>query len=142
MKNHFLQFVLFLLVCASCADSVDVDNTDQEIESSKKAFYELQMKEKGFSLEINGACDDALEDTLHERAIAYLDSDTERIVEFKFKEACCQEYLGDYEIKNDSLTFTLEQVNEEVCSCICWYRYKLNLNGIKENYNTLEVKVK
>lgn len=113
---------------------------------TKKEFYLSKMKEKNFRLDINGPCDDALDDTMHERSIAYFDpitpTDTNAIIEFKFKEACCQEFLGDYSIENDSFIFKFEKVNEEVCTCMCWYRYKLTVNEPKSNYKGIKIEEK
>lgn len=113
---------------------------------NEKEAYLKSMVKKNFSLKNNGACDDALMDTLHERSKAYIESktltDSNLIVSFKFKEACCQEFLGDYEITNDTLVFQYEQVNDEVCSCMCWYRYKLTINEPKNNYKSLIIKQK
>lgn len=132
----------------SCTNSKQGDkntNTDT-IELTKREFYLNKMKEKNFQLEINGPCDDALEDTIHERSIAYFDSKnvTEKyvIIEFKFIDACCQEFLGDYSIENDTLKFKFEQVNDEVCTCLCWYRYKLTINEPNRNYKDIKIEEK
>lgn len=148
MKNFILHIALFCFACTSCSESSVQENESYELEKdqTKKAYYESQMKHKGFSLELNGDCDDALEDTLHERRLAYVDTQivekSGRVVEFRFKEACCQEFLGDYTVNNDTLKFELEQVNDGMCSCICWYRYKLDLMGIMEDYNVIEIGLK
>lgn len=146
MKNHTLQVFLICLLCASCNELVSGDVLQNENDLTKKEHYNRQMKDKGFSLQINGDCDDALEDTLHERSVVYMDtqtvSSTSKIIDFKYKEACCQEYLGDYQINNDTLTFELENVNDAVCSCICWYRYRLDLTNIQENYSEIKINVR
>ncbi|GGH74178.1 hypothetical protein GCM10011318_19880 [Phaeocystidibacter marisrubri] len=102
------------------------------------------MLEKNFQFEKNGPCDDALEDTLHERSVVYFESrtfsDSSAIIEFKFIDACCQEFLGDYSIVNDTLIFNYEQVNDEVCSCLCWYKYKLTIHEPSEKYREVRIK--
>ena len=99
-----------------------------------------------FSLISNGPCDDALEDTLHQRNTAYIDSeimnDSTVIIEFKFIDGCCQEFLGDFQIINDSLKFEIEQVNDVMCACICWYRYKLVINNVKGKFSEIQIGLK
>ena len=104
------------------------------------------MKEKNFQFERTGPCEDALdtiEGTIHERDTTYFDSkvitDSNAVVEFRFIQACCQEFLGDYVIKNDTLIFKYENVNNEMCSCVCWYRYKLTINELKEKFSNIKV---
>lgn len=110
---------------------------------TKKEFYLSKMQEKKFLLENNGPCDDALDDTKHKRSFVYFDSkilsDTNAIIEFKFIDACCQEFLGDYSIANDTLKFKFEQVNNIVCSCLCWYKYKLTINETKQSYKYIKI---
>jgi hypothetical protein len=146
--NRIILILIFGLLIVSCSSpKAEKENLDTEtVELTKKEFYLNKMKEKNFQLEINGPCNDALEDTIHERFIAYIDSkvltDNNTIIEFKFKEACCQEFLGDYSIENDTLKFIFEQVNEEVCSCICWYRYKLSINEPHGSYKDIKIEGK
>lgn len=147
MNRIILTLIIGLLI-VSCTNSKQGDkntNTDT-IELTKREFYLNKMKEKNFQLEINGPCDDALEDTIHERSIAYFDSKnvTEKyvIIEFKFIDACCQEFLGDYSIENDTLKFKFEQVNDEICTCLCWYRYKLTINEPNRNYKDIKIEEK
>ena len=96
---------------------------------SKRHRYERLMQEKGIELVANGPCAELVDDTLseqHQVRIAHqLLTDTLVRVEFRVLEACCQEFLGDYTITNSVLEFTYEQVNDEACSCLCWYHYTL-----------------
>lgn len=146
MKRIIFSFIIGLFIL-SCSNKQGHNNNDRNTsEVTKKEFYFSQMKEKNFQLKNNGPCDDALRDSILERSIAYIDSqtlsDTNAIIEFKFIEACCQEFLGDYTIENDTIKFKFEQVNDEVCSCLCWYRYKLNINEPKENYKEITIEKK
>lgn len=146
--NRIILSLIIGLIITSCTSRNEGDNnTDtNSTGSTKKELYLSKMKEKNFLLEINGPCDDALEDTIHERSIAYFDSktltDTNAIIEFKFIDACCQEFLGDYSIEDDTLKFKFEQVNDEMCSCLCWYRYKLTINEPKKNYKEIKIEEK
>lgn len=148
MNRIILTSLIIGLILTSCTNSKQGDkNKDSNTSDlTKKEFYLSKMKEKNFQLENNGPCDDALEDTIHERSVIYFDSktltDTNAIIEFKFIEACCQEFLGDYSIENDTLIFKFEQVNDEVCSCLCWYRYKLTINEPKGNYKDIKIEEK
>ena len=150
-KRLFILLPLTFLMAFSCQnDSNKVKEKHQSknkteiLNSDKKSQYQEIMVKKNISLSINGPCDDALEDTLHERYTAYIESqnisDSSIIVKFKFKDACCQEYLGDYTLKNDTLLFEFDQVNDEMCSCICWYRYLLKIDKVKPHINHIEVK--
>ena len=105
---------------------------------SKDKDYPTIMQEKNITLDLFDDCEDALDDSLHESAIGYIDSSvitpTSLIAYFKVKETCCKEFLGDYRIENDTLFFEFEQVNNQACPCLCWYRYKLDIKEIKEEY--------
>ncbi len=94
-------------------------------------FIQCKSSQDNISLTITGPCDDALFDSLHKRLTPYIKSksitDSEIVVNFKFKDDCCQEFGGRYTINQDSLIFAFKQTNNESCSCICWYRYKLKI---------------
>ena len=106
-------------------------------------YYQGVMDEKSFSLADTAPCDDAFEDTAHEWGEIYMDSalltDSTATVEFKFKDACCQVFMGDYEVQDGILRFGLEQVNDVTCSCVCWYRYRLEVNALKTRVKQVEV---
>lgn len=142
-----ISIVIAGLFVVSCTNQPEKSTDEKEnSEISKQEFYQIKMTEKNFQFEINGPCDDALEDTIHERSVAYFDSktltDSNAVIEFKFKDACCQVFLGNYTIENDTLIFRFEQINEEVCSCLCWYRYKLTINEPKQNYASIAIREK
>jgi hypothetical protein len=147
MKPHrlLLSFLLGLLI-ASCTSKQGHNKNSDASQLTKKEYYQLKMQEKNFRLTINGPCDDAFEDTIHERSVVYFDhkimSEENATVEFKFIESCCQAFLGDYTIENDTLRLQLEQVNNEVCLCLCWYRYKLIINEPKAFYKDIVIEVK
>ena len=146
----FLNVLLIIAKLIGCQDASNNKNneppTEEEKEITIKEYYESKMVEKDFTLTINGPCDDALEDTIHEWYMAYIDlteiSDSSTIVEFKFIHSCCQDFLGDYKILNDTLVFEFEQVDGVCCDCVCWYRYKLVLNNVKENFTEISIKEK
>lgn len=146
MHQLITSFTIGFLI-VSCTSKKGQDNYDSSTsEQSKKEFYLNKMKEKNFQLINNGPCDDALQDTIHKRSFAYFDSkiltDTNSIIEFKFIDACCQEFLGDYSILNDTLIFKFEQVNDKSCLCLCWYRYKLTINGSQETFKGIKIEEK
>lgn len=140
--------LIIVLVFSTCKNNngSNKNKVTKKNELTKKEFYLVKMKEKNFQLEINGPCNDALDDTIHKRSIVYFDSkvitDTNLIVEFKFINACCQEFLGDYSIVNDTLIYKFEQVNDVVCSCLCWYRYKLTINEPNRSYKEIKFEEK
>ena len=144
--KRLLSVFLILSAILGCQDSSNNPQQKTEYSLVKMELYQSKMIEKDFSLISNGPCDDALEDTLHQRFTTYIDSleitDSTAIIEFKFKDACCQEFLGDYNIINDTLIFEFEQVNDEVCSCICWYRYKLEINSIMGSFSGIKLQGK
>jgi hypothetical protein len=147
MKNIILIVLIFLI--ASCFNN---EQKQKNISNSKKAtltkeeFYLSKMKEKNFQLTVKGACEDALDDTTHKLKIVYYESkiftDSNLIVEFKFKDACCQKFLGDYTIDDKIVKFRLEQINNEMCDCLCWYRYNLTINKVNHNYIDVEIEKK
>lgn len=148
MNFKILVIGLILGILISCQGSAfDSQKSESpqiaEKEFSRVSYYQTKMKEKNFSFISNGPCDDALGDTLHHRSVPYIVAkdfnDSKATIEFKFKDACCQEFMGDYIITNGTLKFVLEQVNDETCSCICWYRYKLVINNIKEKFSEIEI---
>ena len=134
-----IGIILLIWTLASCKNSTPenieskeeqvVDEFDKymlEIKNNQKTLPKA-MSEKGIKLVINGPCDDALGDTLHARSKVYIDSVEIKeniIASFKFKEACCQDYLADYELVGDTMIVSLGLVSEEVCECICWYNYR------------------
>lgn len=103
------------------------------------------MKEKNFQLENNGPNNDAFDDTLHKYDMAYFESksftDTSAFIAFKFKSGCCQEFLGNYVIENDTLIFKMEQVNTEACKCLFWNNYKLTINEPKSKYKDIKIEI-
>lgn len=67
MTRIILSLIIGLII-ASCTSKNEGDNnTDTKSTGlSKKELYLSKMEKKNFLLEINGPCDDALEDTIHE----------------------------------------------------------------------------
>lgn len=146
MNRTLVTLLIGLLIVSCTSKPRDTSKVSETTVLTKKEMYEFLMKKKKFQLKINGPCDDALEDKIHQRSTAYFDSktlnDKNAIIEFKFIDACCKEFLGDYKIENDTLKFKFEQVNDEVCRCLCWYRYKLTINEPKENYKEIIIEEK
>lgn len=154
MRISQVSIVVLGLLLASCSNEEKTIHSIEKIENSnviknkipKREFYQDKMKEKNFLLETNGRCDDALEDTIHNRKQVYIEeinrTDLKSVVAFKFIDACCQEFLGDYSINQDTLKFKFESITEEVCSCICWYRYKLTINESKALYSVIQIEEK
>jgi len=133
VKSNRILILFFGFIFSSCINNSEEVNHHnlKSFSFNKREFFLNKMKEKNFELEKNGPCDDALIDVIDLRDSTYVESlhlnDTIGIVEFKFIESCCKEFLGDYSIKNDTLKFKLVQVNDIVCSCLCWFRYKLTI---------------
>ena len=158
MKTRIFIIIVVLSIVYGCKQNTKPqqieENKVEEKEQSypkkdtivdKRAYYQTKMKEKNISFSIYEPCDEnAIYDTIHERGVAYIESKkingSHATIKFKFKDACCQEFLGDYKVENDTLKFEFEQVNEEMCACICWYRYKLEIDNVKENFSEIEIK--
>lgn len=142
ISTSTLLFFIILLSCTNKNNNTNVNKSELTI----KEFYQSKMDEKNFQLENNGPCDNASDDSVHIRSFAYFDTKkytkSTAVAEFKFLDACCQEFLGDYQIKNDTLTFYFEKVNDKFCSCQCWYRYKLTINEPREKYTEIVIKEK
>jgi hypothetical protein len=154
MRIILFYFVLALMLLSSCDNGkenssneqeefIEIDEYTQGIRENKKNLRKA-MIEKRIKLTINGPCDDAIMDTIHERRIAYIDSisiNKNIVVTFKFIEACCQEFLSDYTIHGDTMAIELGLVNEEVCSCLCWYRYRFETPIPEKKIRHIEVNV-
>lgn len=142
MKQIILLSTIFIFL-NSCNKQEKISQIKPE---NKKEKYLKIIKDKKISFNAIGDCEDALEDTTHEDDVAYIESKklnkNSLQVNFKVKSVCCQEYLGDYKIKNDTLFFEFEQVNDEVCSCICWYKFELKIDSITEPFNEIFISEK
>ena len=150
MSKLILTSLFFGFIFSTCADEPK-EKFESQIKylnfyfgNAKEAFYTFEMKKLNFQYEINGPCDDALEDTLYERNTAVIESikktKDQAVVEYKFKEACCQGFMGTYSILNDTLIYEYEVVGDEVCSCMCWDRYKLTINEPESNYKVITIR--
>jgi hypothetical protein len=73
--NASTRLILPLLIGAiavSYCGNVSEPRNDKPDEGlSKKEIYERIMDRKNFRMEVNGPCDDALEDTIHEWYVPY-----------------------------------------------------------------------
>lgn len=109
-------------------------------------YYKSVMKTKQFSLIKDNDCEDALVDTIYYDGEAIIEkqikTDSTLTINFKFKETCCEEFLGDYKLEDGILIFEFEQTNDEFCFCKCWYRYTLTLNNFHHNINQIIIKEK
>lgn len=115
-------------------ENKDTKIAEEIIANSKATYYLDKMKSKNYSIYMNAPCRDALEEKKYKRRECVIlkkeITEKEAIIHFKFKAACCQEFLGDYKIKNNELIFKIDKVNDVVCSCICWYHYELKINEL------------
>jgi len=126
--------------------NIQSDETIEIKENSKRIQYQDVMRQKEFSMTLNGPCDDATDDTIHEIYVSYIEAklitDSSATIDFKFIGACCLDFMGDYKIHNDTLLFEFEHVNNEPCICECWYRYKLKFNKLNTAVNHIDIKRK
>lgn len=145
-----VAIVLLIMASSSCNNSKTTKNVEPEkeqvVDEFEKFLQEIEinqetlpnaMAEKGIKLVKNGICDDALDDTLHKMSKVYIDTLTINesvIASFKFKEACCQDYLADYEIVGDTMIVSLGLVSNDICACICWYRYRYETKSNNVKY--------
>lgn len=154
MRIAYLFFVLILL--SSCHqkgkdetaqnDEPSYDYLFDQIEKQteqKKENYIKTMQEKSIAFEQYGDCEDALDDTIHEERFPYINSseikDSSLFVDFKFIDSCCQEFFGNYKIKNDTLVFRFEAVGTSACDCYCWYQYTLSIEHIRESFSAIKL---
>lgn len=152
--NRFLVLILLLFsILSSCSNNNQTLESEfevyeaeyqryiQKIRENQKRLPKV-MAEKGIELTYNGPCDDALGDTIHIRAKAYIDAikiDDEIIVSFKFYDTCCQGYLADYCISADTMIIDLGLISEESCDCLCWYRYKYKVKYTETKINHIKI---
>lgn len=94
------------------------------------------MLKKGISFESLGNCDNSISEKTTTDLVITKENITKSTlnVNFKFLQACCQTFGGDYKIKNDTLIFEYENVGEGICKCECWYKYKLKIEDIKGKF--------
>lgn len=146
MKSNLWFYLLLSIILVACAQNRDEEHKPLPVKKQEPVAiqqdYDRLMKSRGIVLYTDGKCEDALMDTLHERNRAYIENQsiTDSILEvnFKFKEACCQEYAGDYSLNGDTLVFEYMAVNDEACACICWYKYRLVIHAdLREIKNIL-----
>jgi hypothetical protein len=127
MNNVVFMVVAVLCGFWSCAVEVKDPHSSETPRKETKQESLGAMKEKKFQLFRNGPCEDILDDTMLESSavrISTLERDSGKlIVKFGFRQACCQEFTGDYSIVNDTAVLKLEQVKDENCECFCWYSY-------------------
>ena len=113
----------------------EVDNFNKKLTLNFKESKERMLK-RGISFESLGDCDNSISEKTTTDIIITKESITKSTlnVDFKFLQACCQTFGGDYKIKNDTLIFEYENVGEGICKCECWYKYKLKIRDIKEKF--------
>lgn len=140
MIKEILLSILILCIIYSCANNSNSVKKNKKIEQlitkedSLKFKYKNIMKKKEFSLVLAKPCEDALTDTIYKDYECVVDlvkhsNDSLNVNSF-FKAACCQEFMGDYQLMDSILYFTLENVNDEVCTCICWYKYSVKFKNV------------
>lgn len=147
MRIVISLLLVLSLFFSSCDNKKANDKSSgNDIHLSKKEFYEHKMKEKNFQLKMLGPCEDVPGDTPGETQDVFIDSKnitgTNAVVEFRFVDDCCMEFSGDYNIKNDTLTFQYEQINDVKCDCYCLYKYRLTINKTKAPFHAIEIKQK
>ena len=127
MNNVVFLVVAVLCGFWSCAVEVMDPHSSETPRKETKQESLGPMEEKKFQLFSNGPCEDILDDTMLESSavrISTLERDSGKLtVKFGFRQACCQEFTGDYSIVNDTAVLTLEPVKDENCECFCWYSY-------------------
>ena len=125
MNNGVFLVVAVLCGFWSCAVEVKDPHSSETPKMETKQESLGPMKEKKFQLFSNGPCEDILDDAMLESSavrISTLERDSGKLtVKFGFRQACCQEFTGDYSIVNDTAVLKLEQVKDENCECFCWY---------------------
>ena len=123
MNNVVFLVVAVLCSFWSCAVEVMDPHSSEKPRKETKQESLGPMKEKKFQLFSNGPCEDILDDTLLESSavrISTLERDSGKLtVKFGFRQACCQEFTGDYSIVNDTAVLKLEPLKDENCECFC-----------------------
>ncbi|PLW92256.1 MAG: hypothetical protein C0592_11785 [Marinilabiliales bacterium] len=154
MKLFFqIFFLLVLFVSCHSTDKEQAQNDEpsydflfeqiEQQQEQKKQDYINTMEKKSIVFEQIGDCDeddfDSLAETKHPLINTSEIKDSSLFVEFKFLDSCCQEFFGDYKIKNDTLVFKFEAVGSTACDCYCWYTYKLRIEHIANAFSDFEV---
>lgn len=118
----------------------EVDDFNKKLTLNVKESKERMLK-KGISFETLGDCDNSISEKTTSDLIITKESITKSTlnVDFKFLQACCQTFGGDYKIKNDTLIFEYENVGEGICTCECWYKYKLKIRDIEGKFTSYKL---
>ncbi len=128
MKRELHFLLVYLLLFGSCR------SPGGELENEEaRTYYQQQMRAKGYGFESWVDCDKDLEQSEFVMArgearvdsIVYLEGVTRFYV--AFLDDCCQEFMGDYHLYQDSLVFKYEPIGDELCECKCLYHYRLDL---------------
>jgi hypothetical protein len=136
---------LFLTILLSCKGPIQT-NEESTSDSIAIKYYSQKIKKNDFSLKRVGPCPDATEDTIYKYRVGYIQKKEvvgkKLEIDFILKEGCCQTFMGEYMINNDSLFFFYENVNNVICGCMCFYKYRLTLPKPEEEINYYSIRPK
>jgi hypothetical protein len=118
----------------------EADEFNKNLQLKFKEYNE-KMSSKGITFKSLGDCDDSktennsnLDLIIEKEKI----TESELNINFKFLQACCQTFVGDYNVKNDTLIFEYENIGG-ICTCECWYGYELRIKNIKEKFKNYKI---
>jgi hypothetical protein len=121
-----------------------IDDFNDSTQQIRREYYENKMHEKNITFEYAGECDEGIRDTIFNYKTVKIDSiqrnDGNLSIYIRFKDACCEDFLGDTKKVKDTLIFGFEQVNAEACACLCIYHYKLQFNKISPRIKFVKIR--
>jgi hypothetical protein len=142
-----------MFVCFSCEKKNSEDEkpptliSDSEFEKKQidqeRIFTKAvaKMENKKIFFHRLGNCSDTIKDPYKQsKEIIKFEkiSDNSYESEIYFKSACCQNFEGDYVVKNDTLIFEYKKATPNFCYCLCWYHYKLKIDEIPNKFTAVK----
>ncbi len=126
------------------------DNEEEDIEQKlekEKSDHLVRMKKKSYTFVCTDNCKGggaSMENVRkYERKqpfdIINTKTDTSHLIQFRFIDDCCHEYIGDIDIKDDTLNLTYKNISFFTCECFCEYEYQFNIQLKNRSYSVVQM---
>jgi hypothetical protein len=149
----FLGILLFVS-CSSEKENTDSNNSNDDslvenIDDSEiidttiikaRQENEIRMTEKSYLFKCTKNCNSSAEppdgnsDNIKKYGrgkpynIIKSQNDLIYVIQFKFTDDCCQEFVGDINIVSNDLKLTYKEISGRRCDCYCIYGYRFEIN--------------
>jgi hypothetical protein len=125
----------------SLVENIDAVESDMDTTIIKaRQEYEIIMTKKSYLFKCTKNCSSSAEppdgnpDTLKKYGkgkpynIIKSHNDSIYVIQFKFTDDCCQEFVGDIDIVSNQLKLTYKDISGRRCDCDCEYGYRFEIN--------------